>query len=175
MYDAAQVLGGFATAFGISVALFSAVLIFYQTISTNRTTRHAAALSARADYIKFCMEHPEYSNSRIAMHTLKIKNFDSILENNTRPDVERALWFLSYVLNAMEQLLNTAVSRKERDAWEQTAIDQLRYHAGLLSAVWPQWRRHYGSHLQKVIDQIIIMESHQILTYFAYVADTHTD
>lgn len=154
--NSAQVLSGYATALGAIIAAVSLVLILIQVVWSSRISAQANALDAHKDYIKLCIERPELSSSTMALRHIGKANFDNILDSYEL-ESERVLWFLSYVLYAMEQVLQSSRFIFWTDsAWLATAKDQLRYHLPTLRAVWPEWRAHYGAALSSVVDELIL-------------------
>lgn len=148
---AATVIGGFATAVGILVGGFSLLLVWFQIHRGASVSREIAAFDAHKEYICLCIEYPHLSSSFMMKQHLGIKNFDGILYSE-KAETERALWFLSYVLFAMEQLILTSGRWNGDDpAWRTTVMDQLGYHAELLDAVWSEWRAHYSEKMDEVV------------------------
>lgn len=153
--NSAQVLSGYATAIGAAIAAVSLLLILLQVVWSARLSKQSTALDAHKEYMKLCIERPELSSSGMALKYVGVKSFEGILDTY-KVKSERVLWFLSYVLYAMEQILQSSKFFIWTDrAWRETAKDQLRYHTLTLRAVWPSWRFHYGPELRELVDQIL--------------------
>jgi hypothetical protein len=75
-------------------------------------------------------------------------DFQDIL-NDLNDESERALWFASFVLNTVEQILE---SNPRDEFWKATMAAQIDYHRELLDEVWPEWREHYGPGMQTFVD-----------------------
>ena len=148
---AANVVGGFATAIGILVGGFSLLLVWLQIHRGASVSREVAAFDAHKEYICLCIEYPHLSSSFMMKRHLGIDSFYGILENSS-PETEQALWFFSYVLFAMEQLILTSGRWNGDDpAWRRTVVDQLSYHGELLLSVWPEWQSHYSEKMNEVV------------------------
>jgi hypothetical protein len=148
---AASVIGGFATGFGILIGGVSLLLILFQTKHSGRVSNSIAALESHKDYIRLCLDHPELSSSTLMKAYLKIDSFSGILDVLT-PDSERALWFMSYVLFAMEQSIISVPGDK---FWRTNIEDQLGYHSELLEEVWGIWRSHYTPEMDQVVTSVL--------------------
>jgi hypothetical protein len=153
----ADVIGGFATGLGVLVGGISLLLIWIQTRHSAHVSREVTAFEAHKDYMRLCIDHPRLSSSDLMLRHLKLNEFDGILENEDDPEIERALWFFSYVLFAMEQLLLTNSRWFRIDpAWRSTVEDQLGYHAPLLKEVWSRWQSHYSPTMDKVVKRVLL-------------------
>jgi hypothetical protein len=151
----AEVVGGFAAGVGLLVGGMSLLLILLQTRHAAYVSRQVAAIDAHKEYIRLCIQHPDLSSSLMMKQVLRGRAFDNIL-SELSVDSERALWFLSYVLFAMEQLVLTNVRRGKVDsAWQSSVEDQLRYHVDLLRVVWPEWRSHYSDGMNKIVQTVL--------------------
>lgn len=154
----ASVIGGFSTGLGILIGGISLLLICVQTFHSARVARQIAALEAHKDYIRLCIDYPEISSHELMKAHLKVEDFQSILIDMTT-ESEKALWFFSYVLFAMEHLIltNTYWSGVA-PAWQSTVEDQLGYHAELLGVVWPDWKAHYSIEMDRVVQKVLDRE-----------------
>jgi hypothetical protein len=154
----ATVIGGLAGGLGILIASLSLVAVLIQTIYSGRISRQTTAFDAHKDYMRLCIEYPELSSSYMMAKYLAPQTFETILEE---PSIkgEKALWFISYVLFAMEQLvLSSETKGIARSAWLRTVEDQLGYHADLLRIVWPIWTHHYAEAVNRIVLQVLDRE-----------------
>lgn len=79
---------------------------------------------------------------------LKRESLTGILDELSA-ESERALWFVSFVLNTVEMVLES----KPNDPWWRTTMGlQIEYHEDLLREVWEDWREQYGERLQALVD-----------------------
>jgi len=153
--DAAAVIGGFATGLGLFIGGVSLLLIWVQTRHSAHVSREVTAFEAHKDYMRLCIDNPELSSSYMMHKHLNRTDFTTIL-NDLTPETERALWFMSYVLFAMEQLILTNVRWFRIDpAWRRTVEDQLGYHANLLKVVWPEWESHYSPRMCRIVRDVL--------------------
>lgn len=156
LVESAQVMGGFATTAGVLIAVVSAALILLQVWSSARAARATLALETHREYIRLCIDRPELCCTRTMLAHLGRKSFDGVNDWPTTKEVEQCLWFLSYVLHTMEQILETTSFLWFRnEAWHAVVRSQLSYHRGLLEQVWPTSRKHYGSRLGAVVEEIL--------------------
>jgi hypothetical protein len=89
---------------------------------------------------------------------LKRPHFQGIFQRIT-PESEQSLWFLSYVLFAMEQLVLSNRRWFGLDsAWRANVEDQLGYHADLLRVAWPEWREHYSPKMDEIVRTVLSRE-----------------
>lgn len=151
----AAVVGGFGAGLGVLIGGISLLLIWLQTRTSARVSNQIAAIEAQKDYIDACLEHPELSSSMSMAKSLKLRTFKGILDIVT-PDTERALWFISYSLHVMEQVI-IAYTRWEAidPCWRQRVDDQLGYHAELLEEIWPAWSGHYSDELNEAVARVL--------------------
>lgn len=151
----ASVVSGFATGFAVLIGGISLLLIYFQTRQAAVISQQAMAIGAHKEYIHLCIQHPHLSSSHMMARFLGQEKFNNIL-NDLSVESEKALWFMSYVLFAMEQLILTNIHHGKVDpAWQSTVEDQLGFHADLLRIVWPGWRSHYSDRMGKIIQSIL--------------------
>lgn len=151
----ATVVSAGAAALALIVGAVSLVLLMRQTRAASQTALLTTAFDAHKEYIKLCIEYPELSSSEMMLQHLKRDNFSGIFEDTT-PKVEKALWFISYVLFAMEQLaLSSSKEGIVDPAWEATIVDQLGYHRALLIEAWPEWKHHYSPIMDNLVQTAI--------------------
>lgn len=154
----ATVVSAIVAACALAVGAVSLRLIARQTKEASRSAQRTTAFDAHKEYLRFCIEHPQLSSSYMMLKFIKKRSFSGILDQGTI-ETEQALWFLSYVLFAMEQLATSWCHEGEIDpAWEATVIDQLSYHAALLIEVWPAWKGHYGPDMDRLVALAIAKE-----------------
>ncbi|UVO53266.1 hypothetical protein [Sphingomonas sp. SUN039] len=154
----ATVIGGLAGGLGLLIASLSLIAVLIQTIYSGRVSRQTTAFDAHKDYMRLCIEHPELSSSYMMVKFISPLTFETILESPTIKG-EKALWFMSYVLFAMEQLVLSAETRGiSRSAWLRTVEDQLGYHADLLRVVWPVWAHHYAEAVNEIVQRVLARE-----------------
>ena len=102
-----------------------------------------------------CFEHPELASSYLMSKHLGVSDFSRIMTDITL-EGEKALWFISYVLFAMEQLLLSNARWFRIDpVWKSTVEAQLGYHASLLAVVWPEWCEMYHPKMDRVVQRVL--------------------
>lgn len=147
----ATVLSGVAAAIALLIGAISLRLLARQTKEASESAQRSNAFEAHKEYLKFCIDHPELSSSYMMLKFIGRRSFKGILGQGT-VETEKALWFLSYVLFAMEQLAWSWCKDGAIDpAWEHTIVAQLGYHKALLIEVWPEWAAHYGPDLDRLV------------------------
>ena len=152
--SSAGVIGGFATGIGVLVGGFSLLLLWLQTRATARASGEATAFDAQKEYMLLCLKYPEFASSYSMSKHLKIRDFTRILTDSTF-ESEKALWFFSYVLFAMNQLLIQTSSWGRVDpSWLATVEAQLAYHHSLLAQVWPVWKDMYAPVMDRVVQDV---------------------
>jgi hypothetical protein len=155
---AANVIGGFSTGLAVLIGGFSIGVILFQTRQSTIVSNQLSALQSQKDYIRVCLEYPDLSSSLMMSKTLKLTTFEGIL-NICKPQTERALWFLSYVLFAVEQEILTYSRRGAVDeSWRQLVEEQIGYHAQLLQEVWPSWRHMYSREMDQMVTLVLQKE-----------------
>jgi hypothetical protein len=146
--DGAQVVSAAASVIALAIAAAATLAAFLQIRSNAKLSRDNTALEAHRELLKLSIDRPELSSSTLMLQHLHRRDFAGILDELST-ESERTLWFLSYVLNAMEQILES----NARDPWwRATMAAQVSYHEGLLREVWPTWREHYGEVLQRFME-----------------------
>lgn len=144
MTDLAQIVSAVAAVFTFVTAGVAAWIAIAQIQANRSQARETIAMDTHRQLLCLCIERPEFSSSALMLKTLKRKDFVRI-EQDLTPESERALWFASYLLNAIEQILE---SNPCDPAWRRTMAAQAEYHRPLLEEVWPNWAEHYGSRLR---------------------------
>ena len=111
--------------------------------------REMASLQTWNDYLKLCVERPEFSSSDLFKRSFgaaKLKGLASQLE----PDTERYLWFISLMLNGCEQVLLGMPASQD---WWDTLADQVKYHGEAIEQIWPRWERHYAAKMRSLVQE----------------------
>ncbi|MCA1371673.1 hypothetical protein I6F15_30855 [Bradyrhizobium sp. BRP14] len=129
---------------GFLIALF----VWWQNA---KLSREAAALAAYRKYLQLSIANP-----KLATYSSFSKNFDSNrfvdIRKSRNEDVDRYEWFLSYLLNTCEEIVENVSSKGE---WHLALTNQLNYHAPALEILWPKWRATYGRKMKQLGDSVI--------------------
>jgi hypothetical protein len=142
----AQNISAAAAVLTVLVAGIAAWIALAQIAANRSQAREAIAMDTHRQLLCLCIERPELSSSTLMLKTLRRKTFAGIEDEATMtPKTERALWFASYLLNTIEQILE---SNPKDVAWRKTMTAQAGYHRALLEEVWPGWAEHYGPGLR---------------------------
>ena len=150
--DVFSMAGDAATVLAAVVAAISAILILIQIRSSAQITKASIAIESHRDYIRLCIERPELSCSDTMLRYLKRRSFDGILDEVSE-ETERALWFLSFGLNAMEQIFETSGNATE---WNEIVAGVIGHHELLVREVWPHWRSHYAPDFQAFVNEALV-------------------
>ena len=147
----AGVIGGFAT--GIAAAFGGGALWYARTQikSSRQVALEQEAQTVYSDYLRLCIEYPEFSSATLAKKTLKIENFKGI-EDVLTADSERYLWILSYMLSACEKIRLTCPGDHD---WEAAIRSQISYHRSALSETWAKSKKHYSPELRLLVDDVL--------------------
>ena len=139
--DIAQVFGLIALAVGVAQIIWSA-----------RLARETGAREAHRGYLQMCFEHAEFSSTEQFLRNHQDELLPELLNERTLPAVQY-LWFLSVMLNSLEQITDFVSARGE---WRALAVDQVRYHHGAIAEVWLEWRGHYGRSLVGIVEEALV-------------------
>lgn len=148
----ATVVGGFATAIALAVGAWSLVLISRQTSRASLMSRETIALDAHKGYILLSLQNPNLSSSYMMSKHLKIKDFAVLFTGKPTDQGEEALWFMSYVLFAMSQII---AAMPDDAYWMNLVKAQLGYHRSLVEASWPYWGEMYNPPMRDIIQEVI--------------------
>jgi hypothetical protein len=152
--DIAQVVSAAASAAALVIGAVAAWIAYAQIKANATLARENTALETHRQLLCLCIERPELSSSTLMLKALGRTSFRGILVELT-PRSEQALWFVSYVLNGIEQILE---SNPRDAAWRSTMAAQVDYHRDLLNEVWPAWAEHYGSTLRAFLGEHLEVE-----------------
>jgi hypothetical protein len=144
----AETIGNIATAFAACFAILGLLFAWVQISSNARLAREMDARRTYDEYLKLCVDMPEYSCSGLAREQIGIGSFVGILDVVSVKS-EKYLWFVSIMLNACEKILFNAPNSK---AWRATIEDQIDYHLPLFDCAWDRMRHHYDPPLCKIVD-----------------------
>ena len=121
-------------------------------------TAQGVARSSRAhtlynDYLKRCFEHPELAsfNAFAGVHAKRRKFTYDPFQFET-VEVEKYHWFMSLMLEAMEQILDI---KGVDEAWTTTVSDQVNYHGGYFAGAWQSMRCSYSEAIRQIIDPLV--------------------
>jgi hypothetical protein len=126
-------------------------------------TSQAVARSSRAhtlynDYLKRCFEHPDLAsvNAFEGVHAKRRKpTYDPYRFETV--EVEKYHWFMSLMLEAMEQILDI---KGGDEAWKRTVSDQVNYHGGYFQGAWRSMRGSYSEALRQIVDPLVPGSAH---------------
>jgi hypothetical protein len=151
----ANIVGGFSTGIAVIVGIISIRAVLLQTRQNTLVSNQLSALESQKSYIRLSIEYPHFSSSLMMSKHLKLNTFKGILDI-CKPETEQALWFISYVLFAMEQEILTYSRRGAVDgSWRYLVEDQLGYHAQLLEEIWPAWRSMYSQEMDQIVKFVL--------------------
>lgn len=156
----APIVAGFATAAALLIGLLTLVAVWYQAGSNSKAEREATALKSHMDYMRMCFDNPQFASSYMMARHLGLNDFSGIFDE-LNVESERALWFLSFALFAMQQLLvnNTRWWFWVQRPWRITVEEQLGYHKDLLEVVWPSWKRMYKRRMCRTVKRVLVTKS----------------
>ena len=149
--DIAGVVSAAMAVIAGGVAAFALLYARRQIRSGTEIARETTALTAYREYLRLCVEHPEFSCSSLALAKLKRTNWQGVLKNIT-PDSERYMWVLSTLLNTCELVLTAEPDQRQ---WRSVLLAQLSYHIGTLEEVWPAWQSHYGREMRALVEEAL--------------------
>ncbi len=116
-----------------------------------KLSREAAALAAYRKYLELCISNPGLATYYSFSKAFDGKSFKDIRKSRSEI-VDSYEWFLSYLLNTCEEILENVSSKGE---WRRALQNQLNYHATALEILWPKWRATYGCRMQRLGDSVI--------------------
>lgn len=116
-----------------------------------KLSREAAALASYRRYLELAISYPKLATYSTFARSFQSDQFVDIRESKTE-DADRYEWFLSYLLNTCEEILEHVSSR---GGWLRALGNQLTYHAPALAVVWPRWRATYGRKMRRLVDQVV--------------------
>lgn len=131
-----DILSNLLTVFIAGVALY----IAYKQLMSNRTeTRNATAHNLYHQYLKLCMDMPQYS------YGMEKPNHECI-------EYGKYCWFISAMLFTFEQMLETMASDEK---WQATIKSQLIIHKNFLSSSSTVREKKWNHKLQRLIEDVI--------------------
>ncbi|WP_323916582.1 hypothetical protein [Aeromonas veronii] len=131
-----DILSNLLTVFIAGVALY----IAYKQLMSNRTeTRNATAHNLYHQYLKLCMDMPQYS------YGMEKPNHECI-------EYGKYCWFISAMLFTFEQMLETMASDEK---WQATIKSQLIIHKDFLSSSSTVREKKWNHKLQGLIEDVI--------------------
>lgn len=131
-----DILSNLLTVFIAGVALYVA----YKQLMSNRTeTRNATAHNLYHQYLKLCMDMPQYS------YGMEKPNHECI-------EYGKYCWFISAMLFTFEQMLETMASDEK---WQATIKSQLIIHKDFLSSSSTVREKKWNHKLQRLIEDVI--------------------
>ncbi|WP_080741118.1 hypothetical protein [Aeromonas bestiarum] len=112
----------------------------WQQLMSNRTeTRNATAHNLYHQYLKLCIDMPQYS------YGMEKPNHECI-------EYGRYCWFISAMLFTFEQILETMACDEK---WQTTIKSQLIIHKEFLSTSSTVREKKWNNNLQKLIEDVI--------------------
>jgi hypothetical protein len=103
-------VGGGATAIGVLVAVIAAAITYGQYIGGRQIQKEATAKQVYSNYLQLAIEHPSFASGFFPADPA---------------EKERYKWFVSYMLNACEQILDATSDDKE---WRDCGRAQIEFH-----------------------------------------------
>lgn len=170
-----------ATVAGVGVAFISAGLVVWQVRKAREAAHEERAKAAHQAYIHLCIEHPELSSSEAFLVYLKAKratmapgapttqsapgapgtsatgaaaplDYGNLDYSGRDAEVERYAWFVSFMLNTMEQIHET---QSGDAAWNAVIASIVGHHGPYLAKRWADSRPHYGDDFTTLVDASI--------------------
>lgn len=149
----AQVIGGWATLAAAVIAFAALLAAAIQVRLGQKMSREAGALQAYREYLRLCFDHPDFSSFNMFCvrhaNSVQFLGTDDLDEQS-----ERYQWFLSILLNTVEEIVLNVSSKNE---WRTALLTQLSYHRGALERIWPGLQGHYDQRLAGLVEQSIKM------------------
>ena len=133
------------------VAIVAVWVAYYQFKKTIKHNRESAAFDSMDNYAKLCFENPHFGHSKLAKEYLGIDNFENFNVPRNR-EHDRYVWFISYMLTALEKVINEVESDP---CWVACVKNQIRYHCEVLAHVWIFMRAFYGAEFVAIVDEVI--------------------
>lgn len=131
-----DILSNVLTVFIAGMALY----IAHRQLMSNRTeTRNATAHNLYHQYLKLCMDMPQYS------YGMEKPNHECI-------EYGKYCWFISAMLFTFEQILETMASDEK---WQATIKSQLIIHKEFLSSSSTVREKKWNHKLQGLIEDVI--------------------
>jgi len=130
-------IGGGATAIGVFVALVAAIITYFQYSGSRGIQREATAKQFYGKYLELTIEHPDLASGKHSSEAL---------------DSEKYEWFVSYLLNACEQIVESAPGDKE---WCDWVKGQIKYHKRYICdhRFKNEEYRYYSVKMKRLIDE----------------------
>lgn len=145
--DPAQVVGGWATFVAALIAFAALLAAAIQVRLAQKISRESGALQAYREYLRLCFDHPDFSSFN--MFRAKHPDSERFLGTNVLDEQsERYQWFLSILLNTVEEIVLNVSSKNE---WRTALVTQLSYHGGALEVIWPALKGHYDQRLNNLV------------------------
>jgi hypothetical protein len=130
-------VGGGATAIGVFVALVAAVITYFQYSGSKGIQREATAKQFYGRYLELTIEHPDMARGRPSPEALESEKYE---------------WFVSYMLNACEQILESSPGDRE---WRSWVKGQIVYHKKYICD--PRFKKdeygYYSVEMKRLIDE----------------------
>ncbi len=137
--DVGSLIGGLSAAIGLIIASIAACLGYIQIRAGKETQREAVARQTYNEYLKLAIQYPNLAAGNQPTDPLEFESYE---------------WFVSYMLNACEQILLFEPNSPE---WQFCVRAQLDYHRHYLTN--NDWFRknflhHYSLTLRSMIAEL---------------------
>ncbi|WP_205955562.1 hypothetical protein [Pantoea stewartii] len=123
------------------VAIVGVVYAARQIFISKKEVRRATAYAVYNDYLKMCMDNPEFSCGLSDQETCQVK-------------INKYKWFVSRMLFSFEQVIATCDSKNDF-GWSITIKNQLKRHSAHLKVSKSVIRNEWSSELSGIISKII--------------------
>lgn len=145
--DLAQLVGPPIAVLGI----LAGALTFWLSVKTSRA---ASAFQVHKEYLGLCLDKPQFSSTEQFLRSHPRERLAALAEERTLPATQY-IWFLSFMLNSLEQTLEHISDQSE---WRKVALSQVSYHDRAIAEVWEtqEWDEMYGTPLRSVVEEILI-------------------
>ena len=103
-------VGAGATAVGVIVALVAASITYYQYRGAKEIQRETTAKQIYSNYLELAIQYPNLTSGIMPSDLLEYERYE---------------WFVSFMLNVFEHILNAVGNDEE---WRKTVVGQIEYH-----------------------------------------------
>jgi hypothetical protein len=145
-----------ATVVTAAVASIALIFSWAQIRAGRMVQREAYARELYRDYLKIAFEYPQLANPSLGKFDFAQRTID-----DDRKDFERYEWFISFLLDACDEILRTdtqTARMNTRSEWYETIRTQISFHRGYLTSDYLReqgYLAQYSPKLREIIEQTL--------------------